>query len=85
MKLAFTPLAWDQYLWWQQNDRQKLRQLNRLLLDCLRNGTEGIGTPERLKHNLEGLWSRRIDQEHRLVYGVEDDQILVYQCRFHYD
>jgi toxin YoeB len=75
-------MAWDEYLFWQKNDKQKI---NELLKDISRSPYEGIGKPEALKHNYLGYWSRRIDEEHRLIYKVDQDEILIYKCRFHYD
>ena len=84
MKLVFTESAWQDYLWFQQNDRKLLKRINTLIKEILRSPTEGIGKPERLKDNLSGYWSRRIDEEHRLVYEVNVDQVLSISCRFHY-
>lgn len=77
--------AWEDYLYWQQQDRKVLKRINMLLRDIDRNGNEGIGKPEPLKHNLHGFWSRRIDEEHRLVYRIVGDTIEVAQCRTHYE
>lgn len=88
MQLAFTEDAWADYLYWQENDRKTLARVNDLLRDTLRNPFSGIGKPEPLKGSLKGFWSRRINQEHRLVYRVTErgaDQVLVVaQCRYHY-
>lgn len=84
MPIKFSDQAWDDYLFWQTNDRANLKRINALLKDIKRSPFEGIGKPEPLKHNLAGFWSRRIDDEHRLVYSVQDDTILVAQCRYHY-
>ena len=84
MILGFTPEAWDQYLFWQANDKAMLRKLNRLLEECLRHPFEGTGKPEPLRGDLAGFWSRRIDREHRLVYRVTDTSLEVAQCRYHY-
>ena len=78
-------MAWDEYLFWQKNDKQKINKINELLKDISRSPYEGIGKPEALKHNYVGYWSRRIDEEHRLIYKVIEDEILIYKCRFHYD
>jgi toxin YoeB len=78
-------MAWDEYLFWQKNDKQKINKINELLKDISRSPYEGIGKPEALKHNYVGYWSRRIDEEHRLIYKVIQDEILIYKCRFHYD
>ena len=85
MKLIFHPGAWEDYLHWQETDRKRLRKLNGLIKECLRTPFEGTGKPEPLKGDFAGWWSRRIDQEHRLVYRVTDDAILIAQCRYHYD
>lgn len=84
MDLKFQASAWDDYLHFQEHDRALARKINRLLIDIRRSPFDGIGKPEPLRHELSGLWSRRIDQEHRLVYLVEDDTVVVIQCRFHY-
>ncbi len=85
MKFVFTELSWEDYLFWQKNDKQKLKRINDLLKDISRNPYEGIGKPELLKFNYAGFWSRRIDEEHRLIYRVVDDEIQIAKCRFHYD
>ncbi|MFD9888589.1 Txe/YoeB family addiction module toxin [Amycolatopsis sp. NPDC059027] len=84
MKLVWDELAWNDYLWWQTEDRKVLKRVNELLKDIQRNGNEGIGKPERLKEGLSGYWSRRITDEHRLVYKIVGDEIRVAQCRYHY-
>ena len=78
------PGGWTDYLYWQDTDRDILRKINELIRDTLRNPFSGIGKPEPLKGNLKGWWSRRITQEHRLVYRVESDILIIMQCRFHY-
>ncbi|MGP3911503.1 Txe/YoeB family addiction module toxin [Nonomuraea sp. 10N515B] len=85
MKILFTPEAWNDYLWWQQNDRATLKRLNRLIEDICRNGYEGIGKPEPLRQNLSGFWSRRITIEHRIVYAIETDTVQIVACRTHYE
>ena len=85
MKLVFTELSWEDYLFWQKNDKQKLKRINELLKDISRNPYDGIVKPEPLKFNYAGFWSRRIDEEHRLIYRVNDDEIQIAKCRFHYD
>lgn len=89
MKIVFTSRAWDQYGYWIANDRDMLLRLNALIDQCRRDPFRGIGKPEPLKNELRGWWSRRIDQEHRLVYRVEgkgaDQRLEIAQCRFHYD
>ena len=82
--ICFTEHAWNDYLFWQQNDPQKNLRINELLKAITRDSFEGIGKPEPLKGNLSGWWSRRIDLEHRLVYKIENKNIIVLQCRFHY-
>ena len=84
MPIKFSDHAWEDYLFWQKTDRAVLRRINTLLRDIQRSPFEGIGKPEPLKHNLAGFWSRRIDDEHRLVYSIEDGTVLVAQCRYHY-
>lgn len=84
MRLVFTTNAWDDYVHWQTADRSKIRRINRLLDDVLRDPFEGIGKPEQLRHVLDGAWSRRIDEEHRLVYLVDHNDIIVLQARYHY-
>lgn len=84
MKLIWDESAWDDYLFWQQQDRKVLRRINQLIADIQRHGNEGIGKPEPLKHGLHGYWSRRITAEHRLVYKVVDDAVRIAQCRLHY-
>ena len=85
MKFVFTELSWEDYLFWQKNDKQKLKRINEILKDISRNPYDGIGKPEPLKFNYAGFWSRRIDEEHRLIYRVDDDEIQIAKCRFHYD
>lgn len=77
-------MAWDDYLWWQSEDRRTLKRINLLIQDITRNGNEGIGKPEALKHGLSGYWSRRITDEHRLVYKVVNDEVRIASCRYHY-
>ena len=84
MKLTFAEKAWEDYLYWQQTDKKILKRINTLIKDIKRNPYSGIGDPEPLKYNWSGFWSRRITKEHRLVYVVEQDAILIAQCRFHY-
>ncbi len=84
MRLVFTSHGWEDYLHWQSADRQVLRRVNRLLEDCLRDPFDGIGKPEQLQHALAGAWSRRITEEHRLVYLVDGEDLVVLQVRYHY-
>ena len=77
--------AWEDYLYWQQNDKRMVKRINQLIKDIIRHPFDGIGKPEPLKENLTGFWSRRIDEEHRLVYLAEDHVILIFACRWHYD
>lgn len=85
MKYVFVDESWEDYLYWQKTDKKKLQRINELLRDIARQPFDGIGKPEPLKHQLAGYWSRRIDEEHRLIYTVRGDEILIAKCRFHYD
>lgn len=82
--LIFTPEAWDDYIYWQSQDKKTLRRINELIRDTQRSPFEGIGKPEPLKGNLTGFWSRRIDETNRLVYEVTDAEIAIISCRRHY-
>ena len=84
MKLIFSENAWEDYLYWQRMDKKVLKRINELIKDIQRNKYEGIGKPEPLRHNLSGYWSRRITNEHRLVYKIEGDKIMIAQSRYHY-
>jgi toxin YoeB len=84
MKISFQDDGWEDYLYWQQQDKKILKRINTLLKDISRQPFEGIGKPEPLKYTLSGYWSRRINDEHRLVYTVKNKQIIVIQCRYHY-
>lgn len=84
MKLVFAERAWEDYLHRQATDLKRLERINRLIKDVLRSPFEGIGHPEPLRHELAGLWSRRIDREHRLVYLVRDGSVHIVQARYHY-
>ncbi|SEE09284.1 Txe/YoeB family addiction module toxin [Pseudomonas migulae] len=84
MNNEFTPEGWEDYLWFQQNDKAGLKRINLLIKSIQRGPFGGLGKPEPLKHNLSGFWSRRITGEHRLVYAVEDHEIRVVMCRYHY-
>lgn len=85
MNKSFTDIGWEDYLYWQTEDRKTLRKINTLLKDIERNGNEGIGKPEPLTGDLSGFWSRRINQKDRLIYALEMDQIIIIACRYHYD
>lgn len=84
MKLVFAEEAWDDYLYWQENDKKTLKRINELIKAIKREPFGGIGDPEPLKFTWSGFWSRRINREHRIIYAVEDDSILIAQCRYHY-
>ncbi|WP_129138880.1 Txe/YoeB family addiction module toxin [Modicisalibacter coralii] len=84
MKLTFSEHAWEEYLYWQRTDRKTLRRINQLIKAIQRAPFEGIGKPEPLKHGLAGYWSRRIDEEHRLVYKVAEAHLFIAQLRYHY-
>lgn len=84
MKLIFADEAWEDYLYWQQQDKRVLKRINELIAAALREPFTGIGKPEPLKHALAGYWSRRITEEHRMVYKPEKDALLVAQLRYHY-
>jgi toxin YoeB len=84
MKLIFSDNAWEDYLYWQNTDGKILQRINRLIKEIKRNPVEGIGKPEPLKHALSGYWSRRINDEHRIVYKASSDAILIAQLRYHY-
>jgi len=85
MKLIFVDESWEDYLYWQKTDKTVLAKINSLLKDIAHNPFSGIGKPEPLKYKYKGFWSRRIDGEHRLIYQVKGDEILIAKCRFHYD
>lgn len=85
MVLTFTENAWEDYLYWQKIDKKTVKKINELIKVIKRDPFHGIGKPEPLKYDLAGYWSRRIDQEHRLVYKVVDEDLQVYACRYHYD
>ncbi len=82
--LSWTDEAWDNYLYWQTQDKKTLKRINKLINDVKRSPFEGIGKPEPLKENLAGFWSRRIDDTNRLVYAVDDHAITILSCRYHY-
>ena len=84
MKKIFADQGWEDYLYWQKVDKKILKKINALIKDIERTPYDGIGKPEPLKHSLSGYWSRRITEEHRFVYKVEDDHLLIAQLRYHY-
>ena len=84
MNLQWTEDGWNDYLFWQANDRKIIKRINDLIKDIHRNPFVGIGKPEPLKHDLQGYWSRRIDDTNRLVYKVFEETIIIIHCRFHY-
>ncbi|WP_353570956.1 Txe/YoeB family addiction module toxin [Candidatus Albibeggiatoa sp. nov. BB20] len=84
MKIFFTEDAWEEYIYWQQTDKKILKKINELIKSIQREPYIGIGKPEPLKHQLSGCWSRRISNEHRLIYEIVDDQIKIIGCRYHY-
>ncbi|KHJ39460.1 toxin YoeB [Pedobacter glucosidilyticus] len=85
MKYIFVDESWEDYLYWQKVDKKLLSKINDLLKDISRTPFHGLGKPEPLKFKYKGYWSRRINDEHRLIYQVQDDEILIVKCRFHYD
>lgn len=84
MRIVFLSPAWEDYLYWQQTDKKTLKKVNSLIKEIQRQPYEGTGKPEPLKHSLSSWWSRRIDLEHRLVYRVEQESVVILQCRYHY-
>lgn len=84
MKLIFSENAWEDYLYWQKTDKKLLNRINKLIKETKRQPFGGLGKPEPLKHGLAGYWSRRINDEHRMVYKVTDDALLLAQLRYHY-
>ncbi|QLA18831.1 Txe/YoeB family addiction module toxin [Desulfolutivibrio sulfoxidireducens] len=84
MRLVWTPQAWEDYLFWQATDRSKVKRINELIRETLRSPFEGKGKPEALRFDLSGYWSRRITAEHRLIYGVSGDDLVIVACRYHY-
>ena len=85
MKITFSKNAWEDYLSWQKDDKKILKRINQLIKDIQRTPFSGLGNPESLKYDLAGLWSRRIDREHRLVYNYKNEEVIIYSCRYHYD
>ena len=84
MIIAWAENAWADYLYWQKIDKKTLKRINDLVKDIKRHPFEGLGSPEPLKHNWTGYWSRRINKEHRIVYKFEDEMLSIAQCRYHY-
>jgi toxin YoeB len=84
MRLIFLDQGWDDYLYWQTTDKSMLKKINTLIKEIERTPFEGSGKPEPLKHNLAGMWSRRLNLEHRLVYKIDGDAVVIFQCRYHY-
>ena len=84
-RITFSLNAWEEYLSWQTDDKKMIRKINILIREIQSDPFAGPGKPEPLKYDLAGLWSRRIDREHRLVYQVTGDELLIYSCRYHYD
>ena len=84
-KIIFSKNAWEDYIFWQAEDKKIVNKINALIKDIQSNPYSGIGKPEPLKYDLAGLWSRRIDHEHRLVYQANENELLIYSCRYHYD
>lgn len=83
-RVVWTNAAWSDYLYWQAQDKKTLKRINTLLREAMRDPEAEIGKPERLRENLSGFWSRRIDETHRLVYAVDPDQLVIIACRYHY-
>ena len=84
MNKIFTKNGWDDYLYWQTEDRRTLRKINQLIVDITRNGNEGVGKPEALSGNLTGFWSRRINDKDRMIYKIDQENIYILACRYHY-
>ncbi|WP_259071556.1 Txe/YoeB family addiction module toxin [Mucilaginibacter sp. X4EP1] len=84
MKIVFLDQTWEDYLYWQNTDKSMLKKINALVKEIDRSPFDGSGKPEPLKHNMAGWWSRRINLEHRLVYKIDKESIVVLQCRYHY-
>lgn len=85
MRIIFTSKSWEDLNYWQQNDLKIIKKINELIIDISRNPFSGVGKPEALKHQFKGFWSIRITSEHRLVYKVQGEDIIILKCRFHYD
>ncbi len=85
MRLIFVDESWEDYLYWQKTDKKIVRKINELIKDISRSPFSGIGKPEALKHKYKGFWSRRITDEHRLIYKVKEEEVWIAKCRYHYD
>ncbi len=85
MRIVFSEIAWEDYTSWQLEDKKMVKKINELIKAIKTNPFDGIGKPEPLKYDLAGFWSRRIDREHRLVYQIQDKNLLIYSCKYHYD
>ncbi len=85
MRIVFSEIAWEDYTRWQLEDKKMVKKINELIKAIKTNPFDGIGKPEPLKYDLAGFWSRRIDREHRLVYQIQDKNLLIYSCKYHYD
>lgn len=85
MLVTFSEVAWDDYLYWQVTDKKILKKINGFIKEIKRTPFHGSGKPEPLKYDLGGFWSRRIQKEHRLVYQITENELLIYACRFHFD
>lgn len=85
MIISFVEKSWEEYNFWQREDKQVFKKLQRLIKETIRDPFGGIGKPEPLKNNLNGYWSKRVTDEHRLVYKIEQNQLIIISCRFHYD
>ncbi len=84
MRIIFADHAWDDYLYWQSTDKGMVKRINAIIKDISRSPFDGIGKPEPLKHALAGFWSRRINEEHRIVYRIQDESLFIAQLRYHY-
>lgn len=85
MKTKFSKIAWEDYTSWQSEDKSMVKKINELIKDIQRTSYEGKGKPESLKYDLSGFWSRRIDREHRLIYRIEENELYILSCKYHYD
>ena len=83
-RLTWTAAAWEDYQYWQTQDKKTLKRINLLIRDTMRSPFDGIGKPEPLRENLSGFWSRRINEEHRLIYTTDNENLVVIACRYHY-